>query len=244
MNLLEPVLLKVRFADLHPSSSMGTDFLNTSPAGSRFIVLPARKIDLMLAVYGACGIGQVCPNFKGDWVLYLSWGVAYLPDEQGAYSSGIAWLVIAFWCSAHMLLDWRSYSSARMGRMLNSYVGVQKILLVLKGAAINDPEDLVAFVWCFKSWKWAAAVNVIVSYGLINGELECLNCVKPFRKEGKNVVWSSEFQCMANTVKVNQRVIKRAVWDILKRAFSSSFRCHSADGSYAGGVHFEMTVKM
>jgi 3-deoxy-7-phosphoheptulonate synthase len=65
------------------------------------------------------------------------------------------------------------------------------------------------------------------------------NFVKRIKAEGKNVIWSCD-PMHGNTIKSPNGYKTRPFNDILSEV-KSFFKIHEAEGTYAGGVHFEMT---
>jgi len=63
--------------------------------------------------------------------------------------------------------------------------------------------------------------------------------VRAIEREGKKVVWSCD-PMHANTVKASNGYKTRSFDRILKE-IKAFFAIHQAEGSYAGGIHFELT---
>jgi len=82
-------------------------------------------------------------------------------------------------------------------------------------------------------------LNIIVRMGADKVEDGMPKLIQAIQREGKNVVWSSD-PMHGNTVKASTGYKTRRVDDVL-REVQQFFRVHNAEGTYAGGVHFEMT---
>jgi len=65
--------------------------------------------------------------------------------------------------------------------------------------------------------------------------------IKAVEKEGKSVVWSCD-PMHGNTIKSNSGFKTRPFERVLQEV-REFFEIHKAEGTYAGGVHFEMTGK-
>ncbi|MGB7390961.1 3-deoxy-7-phosphoheptulonate synthase, partial [Marinomonas sp.] len=82
-------------------------------------------------------------------------------------------------------------------------------------------------------------LNIIVRMGADKVEEGMPKLIRAIQKEGKQVVWSSD-PMHGNTVKASSGYKTRHVDHVL-REVQQFFQVHNAEGSYAGGVHFEMT---
>ena len=233
MNLLR-AFAQGGFADLHQVHQWNLDFLNTSPAGSRFHSV-AGKIDDALQFMEACGIGPGLAQLK-ETEFYTSHEALLLPYEQ-ALTRQDSLTGDWFDCSAHML--WIGDRTRQLdGAHVEFLRGVQNPIGVKAGPSM-DPEDLVRLCDVLNPENEPGRLNVIVRMGADKVESGMPKLIQAIQKEGKNVVWSSD-PMHGNTVKASTGYKTRRVDDIL-REVQQFFQVHSAEGSYAGGVHFEMT---
>lgn len=233
MNLLR-AFAQGGFADLHQVHQWNLDFLNTSPAGSRFHSV-AGKIDDALQFMEACGIGPGLAQLK-ETEFYTSHEALLLPYEQ-ALTRQDSLTDDWFDCSAHML--WIGDRTRQLdGAHVEFLRGVQNPIGVKAGPSM-DPEDLVRLCDVLNPENEPGRLNVIVRMGADKVESGMPKLIQAIQKEGKNVVWSSD-PMHGNTVKASTGYKTRRVDDIL-REVQQFFQVHSAEGSYAGGVHFEMT---
>ncbi|MDE8603526.1 3-deoxy-7-phosphoheptulonate synthase class II [Marinomonas sp. RSW2] len=233
MNLLR-AFAQGGFADLHQVHQWNLDFLNVSPAGSRFHSV-AGKIDDALQFMEACGIGPGLAQLK-ETDFYTSHEALLLPYEQ-ALTRQDSLTGDWFDCSAHML--WIGDRTRQLdGAHVEFLRGVQNPIGVKAGPSM-DPEDLVRLCDVLNPKNEPGRLNVIVRMGADKVESGMPKLIQAIQKEGKNVVWSSD-PMHGNTVKASTGYKTRRVDDIL-REVQQFFQVHSAEGSYAGGVHFEMT---
>jgi 3-deoxy-7-phosphoheptulonate synthase len=233
MNLLR-AFAQGGFADLHQVHQWNLDFLNTSPAGSRFHGV-AGKIDDALQFMEACGIGPGLAQLK-ETEFYTSHEALLLPYEQ-ALTRQDSLTGDWFDCSAHML--WIGDRTRQLdGAHVEFLRGVKNPIGVKAGPSM-DPEDLVRLCDVLNPENEPGRLNVIVRMGADKVESGMPKLIQAIQKEGKNVVWSSD-PMHGNTVKASTGYKTRRVDDIL-REVQQFFQVHSAEGSYAGGVHFEMT---
>ncbi len=82
-------------------------------------------------------------------------------------------------------------------------------------------------------------ITVIVRMGADKVESMLPPLVRAVRREGRKVVWSCD-PMHGNTIKSSSGYKTRPFERILKEV-KSFFQVHRIEGSYAGGVHFEMT---
>lgn len=233
MNLLR-AFAQGGFADLHQVHQWNLDFLNASPAGDRFRGV-ASKIDDALQFMEACGIDSEFGQLK-ETEFYTSHEALLLPYEQALTRQDS---LTGEWydCSAHML--WIGDRTRQLdGAHVEFLRGVKNPIGVKAGPSM-DPEDLVRLCDVLNPENEPGRLNIIVRMGADKVEDGMPKLIQAIQKEGKNVVWSSD-PMHGNTVKASTGYKTRRVDDVLKEV-QQFFQVHNAEGTYAGGVHFEMT---
>lgn len=233
MNLLRS-FAQGGFADLHQVHQWNLEFLNTSPAGDKFHGV-AGKIDDALQFMEACGIAPGLGQLK-ETEFYTSHEALLLPYEQALTRQDS---LTGDWydCSAHML--WIGDRTRQLdGAHVEFLRGVKNPIGVKAGPSM-DPEDLVRLCNVLNPENEPGRLNVIVRMGANKVEDGMPKLIQAIQKEGKNVVWSSD-PMHGNTVKASTGYKTRRVDDVLKEV-QQFFQVHNAEGTYAGGVHFEMT---
>ncbi|MFT2099397.1 class II 3-deoxy-7-phosphoheptulonate synthase [Marinomonas sp. 2405UD66-6] len=233
MNLLR-AFAQGGFADLHQVHQWNLDFLNASPVGDRFHGV-AGKIDDALQFMEACGVGSGLAQLK-ETEFYTSHEALLLPYEQALTRQDS---LTGDWydCSAHML--WIGDRTRQLdGAHVEFLRGVKNPIGVKAGPSM-DPEDLVRLCDVLNPENEAGRLNVIVRMGADKVEDGMPKLIQAIQREGKQVVWSSD-PMHGNTVKASTGYKTRRVDDVLKEV-QQFFQVHNAEGTYAGGVHFEMT---
>jgi 3-deoxy-7-phosphoheptulonate synthase len=233
MNLLR-AFAQGGFSDLHQVHQWNLDFLNSSPAGGRFQNV-ADKIDDALQFMEACGVGAGLGQLK-ETEFYTSHEALLLPYEQALTRQDS---LTGDWydCSAHML--WIGDRTRQLdGAHVEFLRGVKNPIGVKAGPSM-DPEDLVRLCDVLNPENEPGRLNVIVRMGADKVEDGMPKLIRAVEREGKQVVWSSD-PMHGNTVKASTGYKTRRVDDVLKEV-QQFFQVHSAEGTYAGGVHFEMT---
>ncbi len=233
MNLLR-AFAQGGFSDLHQVHQWNLDFLNSSPVGSRFQGV-ADKIDDALQFMEACGVGEGLGQLK-ETDFYTSHEALLLPYEQALTRQDS---LTGDWydCSAHML--WIGDRTRQLdGAHVEFLRGVKNPIGVKAGPSM-DPEDLVRLCDVLNPENEPGRLNVIVRMGADKVEDGMPALIRAVEREGKHVVWSSD-PMHGNTVKASTGYKTRRVDDVLKEV-QQFFQVHNAEGTYAGGVHFEMT---
>jgi len=82
-------------------------------------------------------------------------------------------------------------------------------------------------------------MTVICRFGAGNVEKHLPALIRRIEQEGRTVVWSCD-PMHGNTIKSSTGYKTRPVDRILSEV-QEFFEVHAAEGTYAGGVHFEMT---
>ena len=233
MNLLR-AFSQGGFADLHQVHQWNLDFISSSPAGERYKAI-ADKIDDALQFMEACGLGAGTSQFR-ETSFYTSHEALLLPYEQALTRQDS---LTGKWydCSAHML--WIGDRTRQIdGAHVEFLRGVHNPIGVKAGPSM-DPEDLVRLCDILNPNNEEGRLNVIVRMGADKVADGMPNLIRAIEREGKKVVWSSD-PMHGNTVKASTGYKTRKVDDVL-REVQQFFEVHKAEGTYPGGVHFEMT---
>ncbi|MBM6549764.1 class II 3-deoxy-7-phosphoheptulonate synthase [Marinomonas ostreistagni] len=233
MNLLR-AFAQGGFADLHQVHQWNLDFISNSPAGERYQTV-ADKIDDALQFMEACGIGAGASQLR-ETSFYTSHEALLLPYEQALTRQDS---LTGDWydCSAHML--WIGDRTRQIdGAHVEFLRGVNNPIGVKAGPSM-DPEDLLRLCDILNPDNEEGRLNVIVRMGADKVADGMPNLIRAIEREGKKVLWSSD-PMHGNTVKASTGYKTRKVDDVL-REVQQFFEVHKAEGTYPGGVHFEMT---
>jgi 3-deoxy-7-phosphoheptulonate synthase len=101
------------------------------------------------------------------------------------------------------------------------------------------PSDLITLIDILNPKNEAGKITLIARMGA--GKVEDLlpKLVEVVKAEGRNVIWSCD-PMHGNTVKSSTGFKTRKFDDILSE-IKSFLQIHKSIGTYAGGIHFEMT---
>jgi len=110
----------------------------------------------------------------------------------------------------------------------------------LKCGPSMKPEDLLRLVDILDPANEAGRLTLICRFGTDKVAEHLVPLVRAIKKEGRQVVWSCD-PMHGNTVKAGS--YKTRPFDRIMGEIKSFFDVHQAEGTYAGGVHLEMTGK-
>jgi len=116
--------------------------------------------------------------------------------------------------------------------------GIKNPIGIKCGPSLSE-DELLKLLATLNPDNAAGRITLIARFGhdRIAGHLPKL--IRAIKKEGANVVWSSD-PMHGNTVKLQSGFKTRPV-DRVRDELRSFFAIHRAEGTYAGGVHLEMT---
>ena len=100
-------------------------------------------------------------------------------------------------------------------------------------------DDLLSLLDILNPENEPGKITLISRMGAANVEKLLPPLVKAVKESGKSVIWSCD-PMHGNTIKSSNGYKTRKFDDILSEV-KSFFKIHRAEGTYAGGVHFEMT---
>ncbi|MEL6267483.1 MAG: 3-deoxy-7-phosphoheptulonate synthase [Pseudomonadota bacterium] len=109
----------------------------------------------------------------------------------------------------------------------------------LKCGPSLDPEELVRLISILNPQNEAGRLVLICRTGAGSVEKHLPGWIRAVEREGMKVVWSCD-PMHGNTIKSNGGYKTRPFDKVLSEV-REFFAVHAAEGTYAGGVHFEMT---
>lgn len=224
-------------ADLHRVHQWNLDFTNKSEVSEKYEKL-AKEIDNSLQFMRACGITSKTHRNLRETDFYTSHEALLLPYEEALTrqdSLSGEW----FDTSAHML--WIGDRTRQVDGAHVEFLSGVKNPIGLKAGPSMDPDDLLRLCDKLNPNNEAGRLNIIVRMGankVADGMPKLLRAIK---KEGRSVVWSCD-PMHGNTIKSSNNFKTRPV-DAVLTEMKQFFQVHRAEGTYAGGVHLEMTGK-
>ncbi|HUT51338.1 MAG TPA: 3-deoxy-7-phosphoheptulonate synthase class II [Alphaproteobacteria bacterium] len=234
LNLLRAFALG-GFADLHKVHRWTQDFIADSPAGERYEEL-AERISEALTFMAAAGLtSEAAPQIK-EASFFTSHEALLLPYEQALTredSLSGEW----YDCSAHML--WIGDRTRQPGGAHVEFLRGTKNPLGLKCGPSLDPDELIRLIDILNPANEAGRLTLIARMGADGVGTGLVPLVRKVKAEGRAVVWSCD-PMHGNTIK-SASGYKTRPFDRILKEVRGFFEVHEAEGTYPGGVHFEMT---
>ncbi len=109
----------------------------------------------------------------------------------------------------------------------------------LKCGPSLKPDELIKLCNILNPENEAGRLTLISRFGANKAEEFLPKLIKAVKKEGLNVIWSCD-PMHGNTIKATSGLKTRPFDSVLKEV-KNVFGIHQAEGTYAGGLHVEMT---
>jgi len=222
------------YADLHEVHRWNLGFVERSPLSERYQDL-TQRIDETLAFMGACGMNSINTPQIRETDFYTSHEALLLNFEQALTrvdSTSGNWYA----CSAHFL--WIGDRTRQPdGAHVEFLRGVANPLGV-KAGPTQTPDDLLRICDTLNPDNELGRLTVIARMGADKVEAKLPPLLRALAREGRKVTWVCD-PMHGNTVKAGD--YKTRSFDAILKEVQGFFDAHEAEGTYAGGVHFEMT---
>lgn len=211
------------------------DFMGRSPWSTKFEEM-ADRIGEALAFMRACGLdAETVPQLKGT-DFYTSHEALLLPYEQALTRRDS---LTGQWydTSAHML--WIGDRTRFDGSAHVEYLRGIGNPIGMKCGPTLEPDALLRLLDTLNPAREAGRITLITRYGHDKIEAGLPRLVRAVMREGHPVVWSCD-PMHGNVVKAANGYKTRPFERILAEV-RGFFAVHRAEGSFAGGIHAEMT---
>ncbi len=223
------------YADLHKVHQWTLGCVSGSLQGKLYEDL-ANRLSETLAFMEACGMtSDTTPQIR-ETEFFTSHEALLLPYEQALTrvdSTTGDW----YDCSAHML--WIGERTRQPEAAHVEFLRGVKNPIGFKVGPGTSPDDLMRLVDALDPDNEPGRLTVITRMGAEKIEEKLPALVRRIKVEGRKVVWSCD-PMHANTVKASSG-FKTREFDRILAEVRAFFAVHKAEGSHAGGVHFEMT---
>ncbi|MCG8546699.1 MAG: 3-deoxy-7-phosphoheptulonate synthase class II [Alphaproteobacteria bacterium] len=223
------------FADLHKVHQWNLDFVADSPQGERYEEL-AERINEAMSFMEACGLtGDAVAQLR-ETELYTSHEGLLLWYEEALTRQDS---LTGKWydCSAHMV--WIGDRTRQPdGAHVEFFRGIHNPIGIKCGPTL-ETDDLMRLIEALNPNNDAGRITLISRMGADNVEKYLPALIRAVQREGFNVVWSSD-PMHGNTIK-STTGYKTRPFDRILSEVRQVFDVHNAEGSYAGGIHVEMT---
>ena len=223
------------YADLHEVHRWNLEFVERSPLAERYRDL-AGRIDETLNFMAACGMTSATTRDMRETDFYISHEALLLPYEQALTridSTTGDW----YGCSAHFL--WIGDRTRQHDGAHVEFLRGVKNPLGMKVGPTQEPDDLLRILDVLNPENEAGRITLISRMGADKVETKLAPLVRAVQKEGRKVVWLSD-PMHGNTISTVNK-LKTRNFDAILAEVRGFFDVHQAEGSWAGGVHIEMT---
>ena len=223
------------YADLHNVHRWMLGFIAGSPAGEQYKGL-ASRISETLEFMAACGITPESVPQLRTTDFYTSHEGLLLNYEQTMTrvdSTSGDW----YNTSAHML--WIGDRTRQLDGAHVEFMRGIKNPIGLKCGPTMTEDELLKLINALNPENKPGRLTLIARFGSDKVADKLPPLVRAVKREGRSVVWSCD-PMHGNTIKL-QSGFKTRPFDRILEEVRSFFAVHRAEGTHAGGVHFEMT---
>lgn len=223
-------------ADLHQVHAWNLGFVGQNELTKKYEEL-SRQIDDSLRFMAACGITSDNYRTLRETDFYTSHEALLLNYEE-AFTRQDSLTGEWYDVSSHML--WIGDRTRQLdGAHVEFMRGIKNPIGVKAGPSM-DPEDLIRLCDALNPENEAGRLNVIVRMGADKVADGMPALIRAIEREGKKVLWSCD-PMHGNTITSNG--YKTRPVDAVLKEMKQFFQVHKSEGTYAGGVHLEMTGK-
>jgi 3-deoxy-7-phosphoheptulonate synthase len=184
----------------------------------------------------ACGMTSQTTRDMRETDFYISHEALLLPYEQALArvdSTTGDW----YGCSAHFL--WIGDRTRQLeGAHVEFLRGLQNPLGMKVGPS-QEPDDLLRLLDVLNPGNEAGRITLISRMGADKVRSKLPPLLRAVQREGRKVLWLCD-PMHGNTVTTGTKIKTRS-FDAILNEVRGFFDIHAAEGSWAGGVHVEMT---
>lgn len=223
------------FADLNQVHQWNLSFVKDNPFGQKYEEL-ASRITQALDFMKACGLSSEHMPILRETEFYTSHEALVLHYEEPLCrqdSLNGQW----YDCSAHML--WIGERTRGLNEAHMEFLRGVKNPLGVKIGPKATKEDIMGICDKLNPENESGRLNLIVRMGADSIRDNFPTLLRSVLQEGREILWSCD-PMHGNTIKAHNGY-KTRVFDNVAQEVKSFFEIHKAEGSYAGGVHLEMT---
>ncbi len=223
------------FADLHKVHRWNLDFVADSPLGHRYSEM-ADRLSETLDFMAACGMTAESTAQIRETEFFTSHEALLLGYEQALTrvdSLTGKW----YGCSAHLL--WIGDRTRQLGGAHVEYMRGIENPIGLKCGPSMEVDELLRLIEVLNPANIPGRLTLISRMGADKVEAKLPGLVRAVKRAGAKVVWACD-PMHGNTIKSSTGYKTRPFERILGEV-RGFFAVHQAEGTHAGGVHFEMT---
>jgi 3-deoxy-7-phosphoheptulonate synthase len=226
------------YANLKSVQSWMLGFVKDSPQSRRYMEL-AERISQTLDFMQACGLDLESHPELRSTDFYTSHEALLLGYEQAMTREDSTQPGTWYCTSGHMV--WIGDRTRQPDHAHVEFCRGIKNPLGLKCGPSLKPDELIRLIDILNPENEHGRLTLICRFGAdkVSDHLPAL--LRAVKREGRAVVWSCD-PMHGNTV-TSATGYKTRPFDRIVNEVKSFFAAHAAEGTYAGGVHLEMTGK-
>jgi 3-deoxy-7-phosphoheptulonate synthase len=223
------------YANLSNAHQWMLSFVTDSPQSKRYSEL-ASHLTEALNFMRACGIDpQIHPEMRTT-DFFTSHEALLLGYEQ-AFTRVDSTTGDCYCTSGHML--WVGDRTRQADHAHIEFCRGIKNPLGLKTGPTQKPDELLKLIDILDPDNEPGRLTVICRMGAEKAAEHLPRLLRAVKREGRNVVWSCD-PMHGNTI-TSMTGYKTRPFDQILKEVRAFFQAHAAEGTYAGGVHLEMT---
>jgi 3-deoxy-7-phosphoheptulonate synthase len=220
---------------LHQVHRWNMGFVSRSPQGARYQEMAARLTET-LNFMEACGLtSETTPQIR-ETDFFTSHEALLLPYEEALTrvdSTTGDWYDV----SAHML--WIGDRTRQIDGAHVEFLRGVKNPIGLKCGPSMEPDGLLKLIDILNPENEPGRLTLIARMGSDKIDSKLAPLIRAVHREGRSVVWSCD-PMHGNTIK-SSTGYKTRPFDRVLAEVRGFFAVHQAEGSYAGGIHLELT---
>ncbi len=222
-------------ADLHQVNRWNVSFATANPVTKRYLEM-SERIEDALQFMEVCGIKSANAPSIRETQLFTSHEALLLNYEE-ALSRIDSFTGKRYNCSSHFV--WIGERTRQLDHAhIEFFKHIENPVGVKIGPTIGS-DELISLIDALNPDNEPGRLTLITRMGADKLAEKLPPLIRRVQSEGRHVVWSSD-PMHGNTVKSSSGFKTRGFDDIL-RELRQFFAVHQAEGSYAGGIHLEMT---
>jgi 3-deoxy-7-phosphoheptulonate synthase len=223
------------YADLHRVHAWNLDFVAGSPQGERYREL-ADRLTETLDFMAACGLtSETTPQIR-ETEFYTCHEALFLSYEEALTrvdSTTGDW----YDCSAHFL--WLGDRTRQAdGAHVEFLSGIENPIGMKCGPTL-EADDLIRLIDRLNPQNEPGRLTLITRMGADKVEAKLPPLLRAVKREGRHVVWCCD-PMHGNRITLSNGYNTRP-FDRIMTEVRRVFAIHTAEGTYAGGIHCEMT---
>ena len=223
------------YADLHRVHRWTLGFVENSPVGEKFRDLANRTTEA-LAFMEACGIDSATTAALRETEFYTSHEALLLSYEEALTrvdSTSGEW----YDTSAHMV--WVGDRTRDLGGAHIEFLRGIANPVACKVGPSTKADALLKLTEILNPHNEPGRLTLITRFGTGKAQEHLPALVRAIQREGRKVAWVCD-PMHGNTI-TSENGYKTRVFDRILGEVRDVFAVHRAEGTYLGGVHFELT---